>query len=158
MKLQTIAQQRAKHALSQIESYIEKLHAKVETPQNKNLSDKEKMALTFKLQGELLSYINSMGPMILMSGFGQTCAFYLSKKKDEHQSALAMVADWLESGDRIYANLPQKTLIDKIVVNDAITYQLAQIEALAYLDWLKKFAKAFLKVKKEGDQDATTAN
>jgi len=140
--LQTISQQRGQHALTQIQAYI-KNHA----------AQHEK-------QKELLSYINSMGPMILMSGFGQTCAFYRSNKKEEHQSALGMLADWLESGDRIYAHGGKERLMEKIVAGNASDYQLAQAEALAYLDWLKKFAKAFLEVKAEGkeDGDATPTN
>ena len=36
----------------------------------------------------------------------------------------------------------KKTLIERILFNDSITYRLASEEALAYLGWLKRFAEA----------------
>ncbi|MDQ7005474.1 MAG: type III-B CRISPR module-associated protein Cmr5 [Ghiorsea sp.] len=56
--VQTIAQERAKHALKAVREWA-----------NKSEAD----------QKELKSYACSFPAMILMSGFGQACAFYHSK-------------------------------------------------------------------------------
>ena len=126
-QVQNISQQRAAHALRMVQGWLNQPGIK---------------------QKEIKSYVNSFAPMILMSGFGQTCAFYKSKG-DEHARALDDMASWL---------LPQvnglngNNLITAITQWDARTYQLAEAEALAYLDWMKKFARAYLE-----DDDAGQA-
>jgi len=121
MSRQRIAQERAKHALAQIE--IMKKHD----------------------DGHLSSHIAGFPAMILMSGFGQACAFYLSKG-GTMELAYNALEDWLTSADRPYEGTSGRCkLMTAITSNNATVYRLAQIEALAYLDWLKKFAKAFLK-------------
>jgi len=117
MGVQIISQQRAKHALKAVQSWAEK-----------DRSD----------QKELTSYVVGMPAMILMSGFGQTCAFYKSNKKDNHAEVLSVLEDWLKKGD----------LMQFITKASAQDYQLAQAETLEYLNWLKKFAIAYL----QGDE------
>ena len=121
--IQTLAQKRAKHALAQVTAM----------PQ-----DDEHIA----------SQIAGFPAMILMSGFGQACAFYLSKGKSTNglpmKLAYEALQSWLTSRDRPYSKHPRQ-LMCAITESDAATYRLAQAEALAYLDWLKKFAVAFLK-------------
>jgi len=119
MSLQTISQQRAKHALAQVQSWTDVAQHK-----------------------ELKSYTVGMPAMILMSGFGQTCAFYKSKGGN-HTVVLQALQGWLGKGE----------IISLITQSSAQDYQLAQAEALEYLNWLKKFAKAYLK----GDDDAASA-
>ena len=113
MSLQTISQERAKHALAAVKGW-----------EDKSSSD----------QKELKSYVVSMPAMILMSGFGQTCAFYKSKGKN-HEVVLQALQVWLNKGD----------IISFITQSSAQEYQLAEAEALEYLSWLKKFARAYLK-------------
>jgi len=125
MSLQTISQQRAKHALHEVKACKEK-----------------------NGEGEILRYIIAMPAMILMSGFGQTCAFYQSKT-DAHQRVLDMLASWLKQ-QSVFA---KQGIMDGIVHSDAKTYQLAQTESLEYLNWLKKFARAYL----VGDSDESTS-
>jgi CRISPR-associated protein Cmr5 len=87
--------------------------------------------------------------MILMNGFGQACAFYSANKKPEHQDVLKAVEEWLKKEDRPFYG--QKGDIVRCITQcDMPRYRLAQVEALAYLDWLKKFAKAFLKSDEQG--------
>ena len=119
--MQMVSQERARHALGQVKGW-----------QGEGDS----------AQKELLSYVTGMGPMMLMSGFGQTCAFYLSKGGN-HARVLNAVGEWL--GPDHAAVFASGRLLDEIVDCDAHVYQLAQAEALEYLDWLKKFARAYLK-------------
>jgi len=121
--LQTVEQERAKHALDAVQDWAEK-----------DKSD----------QKELKSYVVGMPAMILMSGFGQTCAFYKSNKKENHELVLDALQNWLAKGD----------LMSFITQSSTQSYQLAQAESLAYLNWLKKFARAYLE---GGDDDATAA-
>jgi len=116
MSLQIISQERARHALVAVNSW-----------KDKDASD----------QKELKSYVVGMPAMILMSGFGQTCAFYKSKGGN-HQEVLQALQDWLNKGD----------IISFITQSSAHEYQLAEAESLEYMNWLKKFAKAYL----QGDE------
>jgi len=120
MSLQTVEQKRAKHALKIVNEW-------------KNMGDAQK---------KLKNYVVGMPAMILMSGFGQTCAFYKSKKEN-HETVLQALQSWLDKGDVIQA----------ITASTAQEYQLMQAESLAYLNWLKKFARAYL----QGDDDATSS-
>jgi CRISPR-associated protein Cmr5 len=122
--IQTLAQKRAKHALDQIEG------------------------MKPKDDGHLCAHIAGFPAMILMSGFGQACAFYLSKGNTTNGKLMKLpylaLESWLTSTHRPYSVHPGQ-LMYGITQSDSATYRLAEAEALAYLDWLKKFAKAFLK-------------
>ena len=133
MSRQTIAQQRARHALTQIETM-------------KEWDD-----------GHLSSHIAGFPAMILMNGFGQTCAFYFSKG-DRMKLVYDALENWLTSADRPYSDA-KNGLMRAITSNNAARYRLAQAEAMAYLDWLKKFAKAFLESEENNsgsEQEAIT--
>ena len=103
-----------------------------------------KVALTWAEQGvddKALSAAVAMPAMILMNGLGQTAAFY--KSKGGAQEALyQLLSNWLKLEGKPYAG---KELLSGITQEDAKTYRAAQIEALAYLQWVKKFAKAYAK-------------
>jgi len=124
MSVQTIAQERAKHALDAVQKWAKK---------------------DASAQKELRTYVTAMPAMMLMSGFGQTCAFYKANKKDNHAEVLKVLESWLDKGD----------LMTFITQSSAHDYQIAQAEALEYLNWLKKFAKAYLE--SEEDADAATS-
>jgi len=121
--LQNMSQQRAKHALAAVQGWT-----------HKDASD----------QKDLSNFVVKMPAMVLMSGFGQTCAFYKSNKKDNHAEVLKVLESWLGHGD----------IMTFITQSSATEYQIAQAESLEYLNWLKKFAKAYLK----GDDDESTAS
>lgn len=130
---QTLAQQRAKHALAQIEGM-------------KGSGD-----------GHLAAHIAGFPAMILMSGFGQACAFYLAKG-ETMKMAYDALESWLTSAGRPYAGANgEQKLMTAITSNNAATYRIAQAEALAYLDWLKKFAKAFLKSEESNSDERQEA-
>jgi len=123
MNIQIIAQERAKHALDAVQKWEQK---------------------DASAQKELRTYVTAMPAMMLMSGFGQTCAFYKSKGGN-HAEVLKVLESWLDKGD----------LMRFITQSSAHDYQIAQAEALEYLNWLKKFAKAYLE--SEEDADAATS-
>lgn len=85
---------------------------------------------------------------ILMCGLGQTVAFYLAKKKEPHFDRLLInLATWLLAGysDPSLTKYDGKTgedLLDYIMSQDRDRYRMLTEEALEYLNWLKRFAKA----------------
>jgi CRISPR-associated protein Cmr5 len=119
MAIQSIEQQRAKAALAWAES------------QGKNVD------------GETVSAAVAMPAMILMNGLGQTAAFYKSKDKAHYTNLYNELSKWLIQSGKPYAG--KENMLKGITQGDARTYRAAQIEALAYLQWVKKFAKAYAK-------------
>lgn len=123
--MQTMQQKRAKYALEQVEA----------AEQNK-ISRKE-----YK------SYASSLPAMIQVNGLGQAAAFYRSKGADNNEKGKAYMAlydllsGWLSKTGQPYEGLD---LLAGITKKNMHAYQLAQAEALALLNWVKKFAKAFM--------------
>ncbi|MEQ1556385.1 MAG: type III-B CRISPR module-associated protein Cmr5 [Gallionella sp.] len=126
MAMQSIEQQRAKAALAWAES------------QGKNVDS------------ETVSAAVGMPAMILMNGLGQTAAFYKSKDKAHYTNLYNELSKWLIQKGKPYAG--KENMLKGITEGDAKTYRAAQVEALAYLQWVKKFAKAYAK---ESDHAAT---
>lgn len=106
--------------------------------------ERAKAALQWAEKGvdsDTLSYANGLPAMILMNGLGQTAAFYKSKG-GKHDALYTLLSNWLKQPGKPYAG---KDLLDGITGGDAVSYRAAQAEALAYLQWVKKFAKAYHK-------------
>lgn len=91
-------------------------------------------------------YIRKVPAMTFSNGLGQTLAFLFGKAEgvDSHPAfkVYQILADWLIRR-RIYIGEPEN-LIKTIAEGDRYQYQLAQEEIWALLNWLKKFADAFL--------------
>ncbi|MFA7240143.1 MAG: type III-B CRISPR module-associated protein Cmr5 [Sulfuricellaceae bacterium] len=123
--MQTMQQERARYALEQ-----------VETLKKNGIGQKE-----FK------SYAASFPAMIRMNGLGQAAAFYRSKGAEDNAKGIAYLAlydllcGWLAKEGQPYAGCD---LLQGITANDMRAYRLAQAEAMLVLDWVKKFAKAYM--------------
>ena len=82
--------------------------------------------------------------LILTNGLGQTLAFLKAKGKNdpanEHEILYQHIEEWLKRQLGI-----NKNLLDWLVNNaTSQQYRLATMEALALLQWLKRFAEAEL--------------
>jgi CRISPR-associated protein Cmr5 len=132
--MQTLQQERARHALNVVESWKK-------DPQSDNDRKKKLKARTSELPF-----------MIHANGLGQAAAFFKSKEpkgdKDRYGVVLLALQDWLAQPNRPFAGEPD--LMRAIVEADLATYRLAQAEAMAYMDWVKKFASAYLDTDKKG--------
>ena len=117
--MQTIQQQRAKDALEQVNASIAR-----------GVNQKEYRA-----------YASNLPAMIHMNGLGQAAAFFKSKG-DTHGELYNLLSGWLCKKGQPYENC--QNLLDGITTKDMHTYRLAQAEAQALMDWVKKFAKAFM--------------
>ena len=128
--MQTIQQHRARYALEKVQA--------IKTDPSFDKYD------AFKARA------SELPAMIQMNGLGQAAAFYRMKGPEHaHQALYKILSDWLcrESTDEY----PQPgiyhaydTLIEGITKSDQKQYRLAQAEALALMDWVKRFAKAFI--------------
>lgn len=125
MSEQTLGQKRAAHALKAINKLVEQ-----------------------KKYGHFGSYVQRLPATIVMNGLGQAMAGELAagrggKDDDEraHRTLFELVESWLQES-KAYSS--ESGLMESIVKSSQEDYVRAQAEALAYLDWLKKFSQAYL--------------
>jgi len=132
MSERSLEQERAKHALEAVNSIRGESWA-----------------------GKFRSYVERLPAAIVMNGLGQAMAGELAAAgragemgddKKAHNKLYELVAGWIRTR-RIYS--AEENLMKAIVDGDQKQYVLAQAEALAYLEWLKKFSQAFLEKDKE---------
>ncbi len=118
--MQTLQQQRAKHALEKVRSWI---------PLNEG--------------SKLKARCSELPFMIHANGLGQAAAFFKSKgNKDGYDYVFLALQSWLTQKGRPLTG--QSDLMQAIVESDLHGYRLAQAEAIQYMDWVKKFASAYL--------------
>lgn len=126
--MRTIEQQRAAHALARVA---------------------ELQAQTTEFRKRYRSYVDRLGPAIVMNGLGQALATECAaagsepKKDDEkaHHELYAGLNAWLCRPDGgIYA--PGNDLLQELMKHDEEHYLRAQAEALAWLEWHKKCCRA----------------
>ena len=135
----TIDQQRAEHALKQIQSIQ---------------GDKN--------DGMYVSYVSSLPATIVMNGLGHALVTQLAKakplerdqeRKDSHRLLYAHLASWLaKQVEQLEATGNGSDVVQQLMKKDQDVYLRAQAEAMAYLNWLKQFARAYL-TEKEGQGD-----
>jgi|GEM_PF-259477 len=148
-KKRSLAQRRAEHALWCVQQVQEKSKG---------------------LQARYKSYARALPATILMSGLGQALAMEkagATKGGDQgeaHRLLYQHLHSWLcnrplsgEDAPKGWPHTPyaeQDDVLAAIVGNDEQAYLRAQAEALAYLEWLKKFAEALLEDDNDTGQDA----
>lgn len=95
-------------------------------------------------EGEKLKARASELPyMIHANGLGQAAAFFCSKKeKDGYDRIYDLLEQWMTRSGGTLAG--HGTMMDAITKTDLHTYRVAQAEAMQYMDWVKKFAAAYL--------------
>lgn len=95
---------------------------------------------------EVRRYLNNLPALIRMNGLGQALAFFRMKgERTAHDTIYHMVGAWLcdaNSKGRIFSE--STDALSAITQSDMAHYMAAQNEALALLQWLKKFAVALL--------------
>ncbi|MBU0655543.1 MAG: type III-B CRISPR module-associated protein Cmr5 [Gammaproteobacteria bacterium] len=117
--MQTMQQKRAKYALDQVNAAI-----------TNGVNQKEYRA-----------HASNLPAMIHMNGLGQAAAFFKSKG-GTHGELYNLLSGWLCQQDQPYAGCAN--LLAGITSEDMHKYRLAQAEAQMLMDWVKKFAKAFM--------------
>lgn len=106
--------------------------------------------------GNYVAYVKSLPATIIMSGLGQALAMLkagASKNNDDVKNGSRILYqhmnDWLCS--KWTGNGNPSDILEAITEGHETDYIKAQAEAMEYLEWLKKFAVAFLKSPDEGD-------
>ncbi len=106
---------------------------------------------------EAALYIRRLPALTFGNGLGQALAFLLAKaegKKDNPaRYVYDIVSDWIIRERKIY---PENgtDLLESMMNNNRDKYMIAQEEAWALLDWLKKFADALLPTEEESETAA----
>ena len=136
--MRTLEQQRAAHALERVEKLQERAGGFKED------KDKEEYRKLYR------SYVDRLGPTIVMNGLGQALATELAAaggdsnpRSKAHRELYEAVKDWLcrkEGG--IYP--ADQDLLKSITKHEEAMYLHAQAETLAWLDWHKKACRASL--------------
>ena len=105
--------------------------------------------------GNYLAYVKALPATIIMTGLGQALAMEkagASKSGDVgagHKNLYQHLNDWLCNG---WPGRPFEDggdLLQQISEKNEACYVRAQAEAMAYLEWLKKFAVAYLNDNKD---------
>lgn len=125
--MQTIQQKRAHYALREVQN----------TANNPEIN-----------QSEYKSYASNLPAMIHMNGLGQAAAFFKSKG-GTHQMLYELLSGWLIQEGQPYQGC--ENLLDGITRLDMSKYRSAQAEAQALMDWVKKFAKAYMREETKPD-------
>lgn len=89
--------------------------------------------------------------MILKNGFGQALAFWLSKSKSEHLAMLNILVGWLRDESNMVEGDTTAEVIRDLSQMDQKRYREAQQEAICLLEWVKRYANAFLGDETGGD-------
>ncbi len=113
--------------------------------------------------GNYVGYVKAFPANIRNLGLGQSLAFLLSKAAGEkkppanhvlatpHGLLYAHVTSWLAKRSIFLGDISPANFMTRLVEGNQSEYLHAQIEAMAYLEWLKKFAVAELDQPKESD-------
>lgn len=134
----TLEQRRAKSALDRVTELAERTH------------DFKKL---------YRAYVDRLGPAIVMNGLGQALAAERAAagptpKNDReraHQELYASLERWLCGKEHAESVFPKcDDLLRAITENPESRYLNAQAEALAWLEWHKKFCRASFP---KGDED-----
>lgn len=126
----TLEQRRAEDALARVKD-VKKLAA-----QRKKI-DAEKYR----------SYVDRLGPAIVMNGLGQAMATELAADDDAHRKLYDNVRRWLCRRDGgVYSG--SDDLLTSIMRDDEHKYLRAQAEVLAWLEWHKKLCRAYFRTSK----------
>ena len=138
MKQQTIEQRRAAYALGEINRLL----------QNTEMN-----------RGEFRSYAKALPAMIHMNGLGQALAFCCAKGQgtgrgcEAYGSLYRIVGQWLtrddqplkpEAADENRPSNGRPDALQCITEVDMYHYRVAQAEALALMEWVRKFATAYM--------------
>jgi len=98
------------------------------------------------------SLVRRLPMLVLTNGLGQTLAFLKAKDKndssDEHTMLFQHLSRWVLSQVAPASTGTNCDLLNWVLANDSAAYRRATMEALAFLNWLKRFAEAELPTEK----------
>lgn len=101
-----------------------------------------------KLTGAYRSYVEALGAAIVMNGLGQALVTERAAAREKptkpgeraHLQLYENLSSWLKA--TVYTGMEE--IVDAIMKGTQEDYLWAQVEALAWLTWHKKFCQAYL--------------
>lgn len=110
-----------------------------------------------KTRVEKLANFSSGAPsVILQNGFGQAMAFWYAKAKDkksdtdEHKIITDIIEEWTRKKfSKHFSEGDSRIFLDDIMKLEQGEYHQVQIETIKLLEWVKRFANAFIKNKEQ---------
>lgn len=139
---QTLEQERARNALDKVRDIEKKYGAHTDKAER------------------FAAYVENLPAMILTNGLGQAAATLLARadgnNEDPHRVLYEALSRWICCNDPQAPYRGARDLMEAIVQNDRTAYLVAQVEALAWLEWMKKFAIAYLKDRQKGGASDVT--
>lgn len=110
------------------------------------------------------SYVDRLGPAILRNGLGQALAGELAAAGGDggsltraHRRLYDNLGSWLSSEDQPYGSEGATSvaeLMDRMMDGGEDLYLRAHAEALAWLEWHKRFCRAYLRSEETESGDA----
>ena len=144
----SLAQKRAHHALGKVTELAG--------------TDKKEVE---EVYGHYVSYVQALPPTIMRNGLGQALAMERAgAKRIGHKILFGHICDWLTQGwetspyrgdPKLSPDAAGLALLQAMMGGQEADYLRAQAETLEYLEWLKKFAVAYL-VNPEDPADAAS--
>ncbi len=96
-----------------------------------------------------VSYVSALPATIVMNGLGQALTMLLAKAEGKTTSAHYFIfqhlTTWLGSQIKELESKEPNGVLQRLLENDQSVYVRAQVESMAYLNWLKQFARAYLR-------------
>ena len=100
-----------------------------------------------------VSYVSALPAVIVTNGLGQALAMLLAKSKgdvkSEHHRLYSHLAEWLSQQIIELKTDRVDDVVKKLMDGNQALYVKAQAESMAYLNWLKQFARAYLRESEE---------
>ncbi len=108
----------------------------------------------FPVKKDVANFVVGVPTLVLENGLGQTLAFLLSKQKQDHTTICNILRDWLGQEIQALQTKDNFSFLQKLAGLEQHTYLRAQQEAMALLQWLKRYARAFQEEKKQEDKNS----
>lgn len=89
---------------------------------------------------EYLSFVNDLPMLIKTNGLGAAISFATYKNKPS-QLVYKQVASWLQKDDKGLIDLTKGSLAERLTAIGSSDYKAVTIEVMAWLNWLRRFAK-----------------
>lgn len=96
------------------------------------------------------SYVDRLGPTILMNGLGQALATEHSASEQAHKELYTSIQGWLCRRGGVYGE--GEDALGAITQSGERDYLRAQFEALAWLEWHKRACRAIFPGDEEADE------
>ena len=138
-QIQTLEQERASKAWDFVNNLNREIEDKLLTEKEKEDPDKKKRKIE-ESRKKYRSIALKIPIYILTNGLGQTLAFFKSKG-GEHELLYGHLSSWLIDENKVFQS---GELIERVVKEGSTKYRQATLEALAFLNWIKRFAEAVL--------------